>query len=102
MYIFWFQGPSILTWETLPTSRICPNGLKLFLASLGMSRKNIQLGWFGRGNINDIETGIYLEDNPEDTYIGEHSGGQPGWYPTKDIPEDSFITEDMDPLGYSP
>ena len=28
----------------------------LFLASLVMSRKNIRLEWFGRGNIDDIET----------------------------------------------
>ena len=28
----------------------------LFLASLVMSRKNIWLEWFGRGNIDDIET----------------------------------------------
>ena len=28
----------------------------LFLASLVMSRKNIRLKWFGRGNIDDIET----------------------------------------------
>ena len=37
-------------------ARLCPNGFKLFLASLVMSRKNIRLEWFGRGNINDIET----------------------------------------------
>ena len=31
----------------------------LFLASLVMSQKNIQLEWFGRGNIDDIETVLH-------------------------------------------
>ena len=56
-YIFLVPGPVYFDLgETPPTGRICPNGLKLFLASLGILRKNILLGWFGRGNINDIET----------------------------------------------
>ena len=32
----------------------------LFLASLVMSRKNIRLKWFGRGNIDDIETHVLI------------------------------------------
>ena len=51
-----FQGPSILTWGTLSHWSHMFQRFHLFLASLVMTWKNIRLEWFGRGNINDIET----------------------------------------------
>ena len=57
---FWFQGPSILTWGTLSHRLHMFQWFHLFLASLVMSRKNIRLEWFGRGNIDDIETNSIL------------------------------------------
>ena len=51
-----FQGPSILTWGMLSHWSHMLQRFHLFLASLVMPRKNIRLEWFGRGNINDIET----------------------------------------------
>ena len=51
-----FQGPSILTWGTLSHRSHMFQQFHLFLASLVMSWKNIRLKWFGRGNINNIET----------------------------------------------
>ena len=51
-----FQGPSILTWGTLSHRSHMFQRFHLFLASLVMTRKNIRLEWFGRGNIDDIET----------------------------------------------
>ena len=53
---FWFQGPSILTWGTLSHRSHMFQRFHLFLASLVISQKNIQLEWLGRGNIDDIET----------------------------------------------
>ena len=53
---FWFQGPSILTWGTLSHRSHMFQRFHLFLASLVISQKNIRLEWFGRENINDIET----------------------------------------------
>ena len=38
----------------------------LILASLVMTQKNIRLEWFGRGNIDDIETGSEEYKNVED------------------------------------
>ena len=48
--LFWPEG------SYPPVAYVPTNGFKLFLAALGMTRRNIRLGWFGRGNIDDIET----------------------------------------------
>ena len=57
---FWFQGPSILTWGTLSHRSHMFQRFHLFLASLVMSQKNIRLEWFGRGNIDNIETKVFF------------------------------------------
>ena len=59
-----FQGPSILTWGTLSHRSHMFQRFHLFLASLVMSQKNIRLEWFGRGNIDDIETTSYIQKQP--------------------------------------
>ena len=52
--LYCFQGPSILTWETLSQRSHVFQRFPLCLASLVMLWRNIQLKWFGRGNIDDI------------------------------------------------
>ena len=58
---YWFQGQSILTWGTLSHRLHMFQQFHLFLASLVMTRKNILLEWFGRGNIDDIETVLNIK-----------------------------------------
>ena len=36
-----------------------------------MSRKNIRLGWFGRGNIYDIETAPLVKDKATTTHVAK-------------------------------
>ena len=55
-YIFLIPGPVHFDLRDATHRSHMFQRFHLFLASLVMSRKNIQLEWLGRGNIDDIET----------------------------------------------